>query len=196
MKCRTLLATVFALLMLCNSTSAQTSAQERAAALRNQLAEVESQQATLTVRLRELEEKLKPENIEQSLAGIGSTRPEDLREQKRRQLEIERDGVKKQFDLLTASKTRLETSIARADAEAYRQSAAPQTVAVPTTTTDVSPTTRPGNTVAPAAPPRRTRRRRTRRARRAHHSPTTFISLSLHDDKLMKLVRHHFDAVA
>src|SRR5688572_1834058 len=110
MKHRTCLATVFALLILCSSASAQTSAQERAATLRSQLADVESQQATLTVRLQELEERLKPENIEQSLAGVGSTRPEDLRAQKRRQLEIERDGVKKQFDLLTASKTRLEAS--------------------------------------------------------------------------------------
>ena len=167
MKRRTWLATVFAFLTLCISASAQTSAQERAAALRSQLAEVESQQAALTVRLQELEERLKPENIEQSLAGVGSTRPEDLRAQKRRQLEIERDGVKKQFDLLSASKTRLETSIARADAEAYRQSAAPQTVVVaPATTTEVTPTIQPGNTVAPAAPTRRTRRRRTRRIRR------------------------------
>ena len=167
MKYRNRLATLFALLILCSSASAQTSAQERAAALRSQLADVESQQAALSVRLQELEERLKPENIEQSLAGVGSTRPEDLREQKRRQLEIERDGVKKQFDLLAASKTRLETSIARADAEAYRQSAAPQTVAVPATTTEVTPTTQPSNTVAPAAPTRRTRRRRTRRARRS-----------------------------
>ena len=165
MKYQTLLVTVFALLMICSSVSAQ-SAQERAATLRSQLADVESQQATLTVRLQSLEEKLKPENIEQSLAGVGSTRPEDLREQKRRQMEIERDGVKKQFDLLTASRTRLETSIARADAEAYRQSAAPQIVAAPTITTEVRPTTQPGDTVAPAAPTRRSRRRRTRRARR------------------------------
>ncbi len=165
MKHPTLLATVFALLMFCSSAPAQTSAQERAATLRSQLAELESRQAGLTTQLQELEEKLKPENIEQSLAGVGSTRPEDLREQKRRQLEIERDGVKKQFDLLTASRTRLEASIARADADAYRQSAAPQTVAAPTTTTDVSPATKPSNTAAPAAPTRRTRRRRTRRTR-------------------------------
>src|SRR5687767_13119599 len=128
MKYRTLLATVFALLMFCSSVIAQ-SAQERAATLRSQLAELESRQAGLTTQLQELEENLKPENIERSLAGVGSTRPEDLREQKRRQLEIERDGVKKQLDLLAASRTRLEASIARADADAYRQSAAPQIVA-------------------------------------------------------------------
>lgn len=167
MKNRIWLATVVALLMVCSGASAQTSASERAAALRSQLADVESQQASLSLRLQELEEKLKPENIEQSLAGVGSTRPEDLRAQKRRQLEIERDGVKKQFDQLAASKTRLEASIARADAEAYRQSAAPQTVAVPTTTAEVISTTQPSNTVVPAAPARRTRRRRTRRIRRS-----------------------------
>jgi len=165
MKYLTLFAVIAVVLLISSNAQAQTSAQERAATLRSQLAELESRQAGFTTQLQELEEKLKPENIERSLAGVGSTRPEDLREQKRRQLEIERDGVKKQLDLLTASRTRLEASIARADADAYRQSAAPQAVAAPTTTTGVSPNTQPGNTVAPAAPTRRTRRRRTRRTR-------------------------------
>ena len=59
------------------------------------------------------------------MSGIGSTRPEELREQRRRQLEIERNGVRAQLNLLATSHTRLETAIAQADAEAYRQSAAP-----------------------------------------------------------------------
>src|SRR6185436_15158440 len=71
---------------------AQTSAQEKAAALRAKLAEVETKQAELQTRLQTLDEKIKPENIERDLAGVGSTRPEDVREQRRRQLEIERNG--------------------------------------------------------------------------------------------------------
>jgi|SRR5882672_4306003 len=103
----------------------QNSAQEKAASLRLQLSEVEAKQAELQTRLRELEENLKPENIEHSLAGVGSTHPEELREQRRRQLEIERNGVQAQLDLLATSHTRLERAIAQADADAYRQSAAP-----------------------------------------------------------------------
>ena len=109
------------------SIQAQTVAQEKAASLRSQLSEVEAKQAELQARLQQLDENLKPENIEHSLAGVGSTRPEDLREQKRRQLEIERNGVKAQLDILARSHSRLETAIAQADAEAYRQSATPAT---------------------------------------------------------------------
>src|ERR1051325_10281446 len=98
---------------------AQTSAQEKAAALRAQLAEVETKQAEMQTRLQALDEKLKPENIERDLAGVGSTRPEDVREQRRRQLEIERNGVGAQVDLLSKSHTRLETAIAQAEADAY-----------------------------------------------------------------------------
>ena len=149
----------------------QTSAQELAADLRSQLLELETKQTALQTRLKELEEKSKPENIERSLAGVGSTRPEELREQKQRQLEIERSGVQKQLDLLATSRTRLEASIARADADAYRQSAAPQIV---TSTTTVEPST--GATVIETktvpAVKRRSRKKRVRRVRRSHHVQT------------------------
>ena len=94
-----------------------------AADFRAQLAEVEARQADLQARLNLLDEALKPENIEHSLAGIGSTRPEELREQRRRQLTIERDGVSKQLDLLATSRARLESAIQLADNRAYQQSA-------------------------------------------------------------------------
>ncbi|HWN08881.1 MAG TPA: hypothetical protein VNO50_06315 [Pyrinomonadaceae bacterium] len=171
----------FALLILMFSYSSalgQTSAQELASNLRNQLIELETKQAALQTRLQELEEKLKPGNIEQSLAGVGSTRPEDLREQKRRQLEIERSGVQKQVDLLATSRTRLEASIARADAEAYRQSAAPQVV---TSTTTVEPATGSAVVETKTVPAvrRRPRRPRVRRIRRSHHLvPNASVQLS------------------
>ncbi len=126
------------------------SAQEKAASLRLQLSEVETKQSELQTRLQQLDENLKQENIENSLAGIGSTHPEDLREQRRRQLEIERNGVRAQLDLLTTSHTRLETAIAQADGDAYRQSALSVSPSTPT-----------------AATPTRARRvRRRRRVRR------------------------------
>lgn len=152
----------------------QASAQELASSLRSQLIELETKQSALQTRLQELDERSKPESIEQSLAGVGSTRPEDLREQKRRQLEIERSGVQRQLDLLAASRTRLEASIARADADAYRQSAAPQIVA---------PTTTPETVTAPAvietktapATRRRPRKKRVRRVQRTHHAQASVL---------------------
>jgi hypothetical protein len=111
--------------LLAVSTPAQSNAQERAANLRAQLVDTQARQAELQTRLQQLEEDLKPESIERSLAGVGSVHPEELREARRRQLEIEKRGVQSQLDTLAASRSRLETAIAAADAESYRQSAGP-----------------------------------------------------------------------
>ena len=96
---------------------------EAAADLRARLIEVQTKEANGRARLAQLDEALKPENIERSLAGIGSTRPEELREQRRRQLTIERDGVRRQLDLLETSRMRLEAAIQDADTRAYHASA-------------------------------------------------------------------------
>jgi hypothetical protein len=153
----------------------QTTAQEKAASLRSQLTDVEAKQSELQTRLQTLDEKLKPENIEHSLAGIGSTRPEDLREQRRRQLEIERNGVQAQLNLLAVSHSRLETAIAQADAEAYRQSAAPMN-ATPSASTG-GPSVEPANSeVTTSQRPRRPRKKKAKKSKRAHH-PQISISL-------------------
>jgi hypothetical protein len=99
------------------------SAAENAEKLRAQLLEVQAKEEELHVRAQQLEESLKPENIERSLAGVGSTRPEELRESQRRQLTIERDGVLAQLKTLETSRLRLEAAIGEADALAYQQSA-------------------------------------------------------------------------
>jgi len=99
------------------------SAAQRVDELRNQLLETQAKEAELEARLRQLDEAIKPENIERSLAGIGSTKPEQLREQRRRQLTIERDGVRAQLSLLATSRERLESSIRTAEGRAYQQSA-------------------------------------------------------------------------
>ena len=110
---------LFAVLFL--TPWAQEGAAERAARLRAQLADVQAQQTELQTRLAQIDEAIKPENIERSLAGVGSTRPEDLREARRRQLEIQRQGIQSQFDTLTMTRARLEAAIVSADTETYRQ---------------------------------------------------------------------------
>lgn len=102
-----------------------TTAAETADQLRAQLAEVKAKEDALRIRAQQLDEDLKPENIERALAGIGSTRPEDLRAHRRRQLTIEKDGVNAQLKILETSRSRLEASIARAEALAYQESASP-----------------------------------------------------------------------
>src|SRR5215212_8512417 len=99
------------------------SAAESVDKLRAQLLDVQAKEEELRARAQQLDESLKPENIERSLAGIGSTKPEELRESRRRQLTIERNGVQAQFKLLEISRQRLETAITNAEALAYQQSA-------------------------------------------------------------------------
>lgn len=113
------------LLALITAVQAQQpqSAAEEADHLRMQLIEVQTQQESLRARAAELDEALKPENIERSLAGVGSTRPEELREARRRQLQRERDGVAAQLRTLDTSRSRLEAAIADADVRAYHESA-------------------------------------------------------------------------
>ena len=101
------------------------SAAETAEKLRAQLLDVQSQENDLRGRLAELDEAIKPENIERSLAGVGSTRPEELRESRRRQLKIQRDGLQAQLQTLETGRVRLEAALANAEALAYQQSARP-----------------------------------------------------------------------
>jgi len=115
---------LLALLMLSVSVYAQDTA-ETLEKLRAQLLEVQTKEDALRTRLAQLDESIKPENIERSLAGIGSTKPEVLRETRRRQLAIERDGVLAQLKTLETSRTRLEAAIANAEALAYQESARP-----------------------------------------------------------------------
>lgn len=111
-------------LMITSQVAAQTpSAAQRVDELRTQLLETQAKESELEARLRQLDEDIKPENIERSLAGIGSTKPEQLREQRRRQLTIERDGVRAQLKLLATNRERLETAIRSAEGVAYQQTA-------------------------------------------------------------------------
>lgn len=93
-----------------------TRAEQRAESLRLQQVDVESKLADLQSKLEQIEYSLKPENIERS-AGFGTTRPEDAREARRRQLESEKARTQAQIRILETSRTKLETAVNTADAE-------------------------------------------------------------------------------
>jgi hypothetical protein len=103
------------------------SAAESVERLKAQLLDLQITENDLRSRLENLNEEIKPENIERSLAGVGSTRPEELREARRRQLEIERNGVLAQLNTLETSRARLQTAFANAEVLAYQESALPMT---------------------------------------------------------------------
>src|SRR5258706_10027905 len=95
-------------------------AEQRASALRTELRDVQSKESDLQARAEDLDYALKPENIERSIAGYGTTHPEELREQRRKQLESEKERVRKQLAQLSASRAQLELAIASADVEVER----------------------------------------------------------------------------
>ena len=94
-----------------------TRAEQRAEQVRMQLVDVQSKIADLEAKLEGVEYALRPENIERTTQTYGSTRPEEAREARRRQLESERGRLKAQLKILETSKARLEVSSALADQE-------------------------------------------------------------------------------
>jgi hypothetical protein len=118
-----LFASLVLLLALSISAQETNNAADTAEKLRTQLSEVQDREAEVKIRLQELDFALKPENIERHFAGVGSVHPEELRELRRKQLQTEKDRLLAQLDQFSASRARLESAIARADAKAYQQSA-------------------------------------------------------------------------
>jgi hypothetical protein len=99
------------------------SAAESAQQLRNQISQLNDQEAEIKIRLQELDYELKPENIEHYFAGVGSVHPEELREARRKKLQIEKDRLQAQLTEIDQSRRQLEAAIIAADTKAYQASA-------------------------------------------------------------------------
>ena len=95
-------------------------AEQRSSQLRAEQRDVQGKIGEFEVRLEDVEFALKPENIERATQVYGTTRPEELRAQRRRQLETERDRSRRQLEQLRASDAQLTQAIATADAEVER----------------------------------------------------------------------------
>ncbi len=94
-----------------------TRAEQRAESLRAQQLDVETKLADLQSKMDQVDYALKPENIERVTSGYGTTRPEDARDSRRRQLESEKARLQAQIRILETSRARLETAVANADSE-------------------------------------------------------------------------------
>jgi uncharacterized protein YPO0396 len=104
-------------------TQDKPSAAETVENLKLQLIELSATEEGVKLRAQELDEAIKPENIERSLAGFGSTKPEELREQRRRQLASEKAVVTAHLESLRIQRSRLESALATAETNAYQESA-------------------------------------------------------------------------
>lgn len=94
--------------------------EQRSAQMRSELRDIQAKKSDLAAHLEDIEFALKPENIERASAGIGTTRPEEVREQRRKQLESDRTRTQQQLDQLNASESRLQQAIATSDADVDR----------------------------------------------------------------------------
>jgi DNA repair exonuclease SbcCD ATPase subunit len=99
------------------------SAFEQTQKMRAELSQLHDREAEIKIRLTELDYDLKPENIERHFAGVGSVHPEELREARRKQLQLEKDRLVGQLSEIDQNQARLETEIQISDSKAYQQSA-------------------------------------------------------------------------
>jgi len=90
--------------------------EQRAEALQRELSDIAARETSLQKRLDEIEPQLQPDRIEQSLAGVGSTRPEDSRDALRNQLSNEKRKIQAQLDQFRQNRPRLQASLSTAEA--------------------------------------------------------------------------------
>jgi hypothetical protein len=92
-----------------------TRAEQRAEMLRKQLLELIEKETTYRSRIAQLDEEMRPDNVERALNPYGTTRTTELRETRRRVLENERRGFESLLNLTSFSRVRLEEDVKQAD---------------------------------------------------------------------------------
>lgn len=97
-----------------------TRAEFRAEVLRKQFFELIEKETSLRVRLVQVEEDMRPENIERALNPYGTTRTAELRDTRRRALESERRGIESLLNQIGPSRVRLDEDVKQADSMVFR----------------------------------------------------------------------------
>jgi hypothetical protein len=90
-------------------------AEQRAEQMRRQLLEATEKETAYRGRMMQLDEDMRPDSIDRSLSGVGTTRTSDLRDLRRRQLDNERRGVEILLNQAGANRARLEEDLKQAD---------------------------------------------------------------------------------
>jgi len=90
--------------------------ERRVEALQKELADIDARETSLQNRLDEIELQLRPDQIEQARAGVGSMRPEEDREAMRQRLTNEKRRIQTQLDQFQQNRVRIQSSISSAEA--------------------------------------------------------------------------------
>jgi predicted metal-dependent hydrolase len=91
-----------------------TRAEQRVEALQTQMTDVMEKQANLQARVEQLDELMKPENLDRQLATSGTFRPDEAREALRHQYDNEKKRVNSQLDVQNTRRQQLEKSLSDA----------------------------------------------------------------------------------
>lgn len=89
--------------------------EQRADALRKQYFDMIEKENQIRSKLDQLETDLRPEIIERAVSFAGSLRPEELRDMRKKTLELERTNLQALLDEITANKRNLQVSVEKAD---------------------------------------------------------------------------------
>jgi hypothetical protein len=92
-----------------------TRAEQRAETLRKQLFEMIDKENQIKTRLDQIENDIRPEMLERSVAFAGSLRPEELRDNRRKNLEVDRNNLQKLLTEIQNTKSSLELNVQKAD---------------------------------------------------------------------------------
>jgi hypothetical protein len=94
--------------------------EQRGEALQLHLLEIAEKEAPLQARIDQINQQLRPETIERTMAGVGSVHPEDVREEVRKRLIGEKLRLQTQLDLLRQDRIRTQAMLITTDAAIQR----------------------------------------------------------------------------
>ncbi len=90
-------------------------AEGRAESLRKQLFEMIEKENTVKSRLEQIQFDSRSEVVDRAVAMVGSLRPEEIRDQRRKSLEAEKRNLESLLTQIQTSRTSLESNVERAD---------------------------------------------------------------------------------
>jgi hypothetical protein len=99
-----------------SSLTLLTQSEQRAEMLRRQLLELIEKETLYRTKIAQIDEDIRPENVERTLNPYGTTRTAELRDTRRRVLDTERRGFFSLLALTADNRTRLEEELRQADA--------------------------------------------------------------------------------
>jgi len=92
-----------------------TRAEQRSESLRKQVFDMMEKESNIKTRIDSLDYDLRPEMIERNAAMVGTLRPEEIRDSRRKSLQSEKTNLQTLLTQIQSTRASLEISLARAD---------------------------------------------------------------------------------